>query len=122
MNLERTKLSDLQLIEWKESGQRVVVLGKRPGYTDLAEKLIEEGVNAVYFHVPNEEWDLLSREECWQKNKSFLDSEVFGRRNVIIILSNYITNLDDVTGYFGRELDYLMALGYRIEEGVRIVK
>ena len=121
MHLPRVEIDHLPLDEWIRLACRITVLGKFPYYIKLAKNLKEEGINVDYFYA--QEWKSLTAKEQWKLNKKFLDAKIIsGKKNTIIILSNYINNLNKTTGALREELDYLESFGYRVEEGFKVVK
>lgn len=105
----------------KEATQAVVkagktVIGKYPEYLKLSDKL-----SANRFNIPTKIWNKMSKAERWQANVKFLDRAI--ARGDEIILSNPVKNIDDVSGTFRKELDYLIEQGYRLsEDGSRMIK
>lgn len=95
---------------------KVVVLGKDPNYLKVAEKL-----GARKFRVPDEIWEKMSSAERWAANKKFLDRAIL--RGDDIILSDAVKNVKEITGFFRKELDYLIGQGYRLStDGTRMIK
>ena len=92
------------------------VLGKFPDYVNMSESL-----TARRFEIPTKIWNKMSPAEQWAANKKFLDRTI--SRGDDILLSNPVKNLDEVDGYFRRELDYLINQGYRLtNDGGRLVR
>lgn len=92
------------------------VLGKYPDYIQLADKL-----GAKRFSIPPDVWNKMSKAEQWAANQKFLDRMI--ARGDDIILSNPVKNIDDVSGAFRQELDYLMDQGFRLSrDGTRMVR
>ncbi|GAB4283675.1 MAG: hypothetical protein Tsb0018_11290 [Opitutales bacterium] len=119
--LGRIQISNLPLKEWAKSKSRLLVLGKYPYYIKLAKSLEEKEISLDYFHLSSREWDSLSRNDRWKRNKDFI-SEKIRNSKCVIIISNYISSLDEVDGQLRDELDYLVELGYHIEDGFKVVK
>ena len=77
--------------------------------------------NLEKFEIPTKIWNKMSPAELWAANKKFLDRTI--SRGDDILLSNPVKNLDEVDGYFRRELDYLINQGYRLtNDGGRLVR
>jgi hypothetical protein len=92
------------------------VLGKVGKYEELADKL---GANR--FSVPRKVWEKMSDAERWAANQKFLDEVI--KTGDEIILSDPVTDVTKVTGYFRRELDYLISQGFRLSaDGTRIMR
>jgi RHS repeat-associated protein len=92
------------------------VLGKTGSYEKLASEL---GANR--FSIPTEIWKKMSEAERWTANQKFLDRMIM--RGDEIILSDPVTNIDDVRGYFRKELDYLISSGFKLSaDGLRMTR
>ncbi|WP_233138224.1 DUF6443 domain-containing protein [Mucilaginibacter sp. MD40] len=92
------------------------VLGKYPEYINLANQL-----NAKRFSIPINIWNKMSQAEQWQANVKFLDRMIARGDN--IVLANRVTNLEEVSGAFRKELDYLIKKGYKISsDGLKMVR
>ena len=92
------------------------VLGKFPDYMKLSGEL-----GAKRFSIPTDIWNKMSKAEQWGANRKFLDRMI--SRGDDIVLSNRVKNIDDVSGAFRQELDYLINKGFRISsDGLRMVK
>jgi len=92
------------------------VLGKTGSYEKLASDL---GANR--FSIPTEIWKKMSEAERWTANQKFLDRMI--ARGDEIILSNRVTNINDFTGYFRKELDYLISCGFKLSaDGLRMTR
>ncbi|MBN2655259.1 MAG: hypothetical protein JXR79_09155 [Nitrospirae bacterium] len=92
------------------------VLGHYPEYIELADKL-----NAKRFNIPSYIWNKMSDNDRWAANQKFLDKAI--SRGDEILLSTKVKNIDNVTGYFRKELDYLIEKGYRFSaDGLRMTK
>ncbi|MCB0753140.1 MAG: RHS repeat-associated core domain-containing protein, partial [Ignavibacteriae bacterium] len=85
------------------------VLGKFPKYLEMANDL---GANK--FNIPTDIWNKMTKSEQWAANKKFLDRAI--SRGDEIILSNPVKNVEDVSGAFRQELDYLIEQGFTISE------
>ncbi len=63
----------------------------------------------------------MGKVEQWAANKKFLDRMI--KRGDDIILSNPVKNIDDVSGAFRQELDYLIEQGFRLsKDGTKIIR
>ena len=63
----------------------------------------------------------LSQAFQWAANQKFLDRMI--ARGDEIILSNPVKNINDVSGTFRSELDYLIGKGLRLsQDGTRLIK
>ena len=92
------------------------VLGKYPQYIELAGKL-----NARRFNIPSNVWNKMTPAEQWAANVKFLDRTI--ARGDKILLSNPVKNINNVSGYFRKELDYLIGKGYRLsKDGTQLIK
>ena len=92
------------------------VLGKTGSYEKLASEL---GANRL--SIPTEIWKKMSDAERWTANQKFLDRMI--ERGDEIILSNRVTDINDVTGYFRKELDYLISSGFKLSaDGLRMTR
>jgi RHS repeat-associated protein len=93
------------------------VLGKYPYYINYARDL-----SAKRFSIPKDVWSKMSKAEQWEANKKFLDRMV--ARGDEIVLANIVTDLEEVTGSFRKELDYLIEHhGFKLnKEGTRLVR
>jgi len=92
------------------------VLGKFPDYLKLADEL-----GAKRFNIPSDVWSKMNKAEQWEANQKFLDRMI--ARGDEIILSNPVKNINDVSGAFRNELDYLTGKGFRLsEDGTRMIK
>ena len=101
---------------WRAATTGQTVLGKFPDYVNLAEDL---GANS--FNMPGEIWGKMTKAEQWAANKRFLEEVIL--RGDEILLSNPVKNLNEVTGSFRKELEYLMSKGFRLsEDGSRMIK
>lgn len=85
----------------------MTVLGKYPEYLNLAESL-----GAKRFSIPSNIWNGMTPAQQWSANVQFLERAI--ARGDKIVLSNRVTNLNAVTGWFRRELDYLISKGYKL--------
>ena len=92
------------------------VLGKYPDYIKLADEL-----GAKRFSIPTHIWNKMSKAEQWAANRKFLDRMI--ARGDDIILSNPVKDLNNVSGAFRQELDYLIEQGFRLsEDGTRLIR
>ena len=94
----------------------IAVVGHYPEYVKLGEEL-----GAKVFSIPSQIWNKMSAAEQWAANVKFLDRAI-GRGDQIL-LSNPVKNINDVSGTFRKELDYLIKKGYRLsEDGTQMIK
>ena len=101
-----------------EAGARtgLTVLGKFPDYVNQADKL-----GARRFNVSGWVWNRMSTAEKWEANRKFLDRAI--ARGDEFVLSNPVKKIDDVSGYFRTELEYLLEQGYRLsDDGTRLLR
>jgi hypothetical protein len=92
------------------------VLGKYPDYLNLSDE-----IGAKRFNIPTEVWNKMTKAEQWTANKKFLDRMI--KRGDDIVLSNPVKNIDDVSGAFRQELDYLTEQGFRLsKDGSMMIK
>ncbi|MFP4370528.1 MAG: hypothetical protein ACLFR2_13195, partial [Candidatus Kapaibacterium sp.] len=92
------------------------VLGKYPQYIELAGKL-----NARRFNIPTNVWNKMTPAEQWAANVKFLDRTIARGDN--IILANPVKNINNVSGYFRKELDYLIDNGYKLsKDGTQLIR
>ena len=57
----------------------------------------------------------------WEANVKFLDRAI--ARGDKFLLSNPVKNISETTGYFRKELEYLVEKGYKlIDNGTKLVK
>lgn len=83
-------------------------------------KLANE-LGAKRFNIPIDFWNKMSKAEQWAANQKFLDHMI--ARGNDIILSNHVKNINDVSGAFRQELDYLVRNGFRLSsDGARMVR
>lgn len=103
-------------VEGASAARGTTVLGKFPDYIKLANE-----VGAKRFNIPTSVWNSMSKAEQWAANQKFLDRAI--ARGDDILLSNPVQNINDVTGAFRQELDYLMSNSFRLSaDGTRLVK
>jgi hypothetical protein len=101
---------------WRAATAGQTVLGKFPDYLKMADEL---GANS--FNISGEIWGKMTKAEQWAANQRFLEEVVL--RGDEILLSNPLKNLNDATGTFRKELEYLMSKGYRLsKDGSRMTK
>ncbi|MDR0715108.1 MAG: hypothetical protein LBF89_12780, partial [Bacteroidales bacterium] len=94
----------------------VTVLGKYPDYINLASE-----IGAKRFNISTNIWNKMTAADQWIANVKFLDRAI--ERGDIIVLSNRVTNISNVTGSFRRELDYLISKGYKLSSsGLQMIK
>ncbi len=95
---------------------RTSVLGKFPDYLNVANKL---GANR--FSIPPNIWAKMTPSQQWGANVKFLDRMIARGDNVI--LSNPVKNINNVTGAFRKELDYLIGKGYKLNSnGTQLIR
>ena len=98
------------------AAQGKTVLGKFPDYMNLARDL-----GARRFSIPTNIWNKMTSAEQWAANQKFLDRMI--ARGDDIILSNPVKSVSDATGWFGRELNYLVEQGFRLSsDGARMIR
>jgi RHS repeat-associated protein len=114
---EKYLSSAAKLAEEAAKAKRVItVLGKLGTYEKLGDEL-----GANYFRIADDIWDAMSTAEKWAANQKFLDEAI--TRGDIIILSNPVKSIEEATGYFRTELEYLEKNGYRLsEDGTQMIK
>jgi hypothetical protein len=92
------------------------VLGKYPDYINVSDEL-----GAKRFSIPTDIWNKMSSTEQWAANEKFLDRMIL--RGDDIVLSNPVKDINDVTGSFRRELEYLIERGFKLSpDGTKMVK
>lgn len=97
-------------------GEEITVLGKYPEYIEMAEEL-----GARRFNVPADVWNNMTSAEQWAANQKFLDRTIL--QGDQIILSNPVKNINEVSGAFRKELDYLIQKGFKLtDDGKRLIK
>jgi hypothetical protein len=97
-------------------GAGKTVLGKFPDYVNLADDLA-----ARRFSIPTKIWNKMTPAQQWAANQKLLDRMI--TRGDEIILSNPIKNVSEATGWFGRELNYLVERGFRLSsDGTRMIR
>jgi hypothetical protein len=100
----------------KSNSKRTTVLGKYPDYIKLADE-----IQANRFNIPIKTWENMSTAERWAANQKFLDEAI--ARGDRIILSNRILDVNDATGTFRQELEYLLENGYKLsDDGLGLIK
>jgi hypothetical protein len=78
-------------------------------------------LGANRFEVPDVTWEKMTDAERWIANRQFLDETI--ARGDKFVLSDQVTNINDISGYFRMELDYLLANGYRLsDDGLSLIK
>ena len=93
---------------------RTTVLGKYPKYINDA-----NDIGGNKFDIPTEVWNNMTDAEKWTANKKFLDRAI--NRGDDIMLSTPF-DPEKTTGYFRKEVDYLMSQGYKLnEDGTRLI-
>jgi hypothetical protein len=94
----------------------ITVLGKYPTYVHKANDL-----KARSFNIPADVWNQMTPDEQWQANMKFLDRAII--RKDKIILSNPVRKINETTGYFKDELEYLLEKGYKLNKnGTELIK
>ena len=91
------------------TGANSVVLGKYPLYESLANKL-----GSTIFKVAKSVWDSMTSTQQWAANSAFLD-KIITQGLKITLQTNAYSNR--VTGFFAKEIAYLLEHGYKIIEG-----
>ncbi len=92
------------------------VLGKFPDYLKLADE-----IGAKRFNIPMDVWNKMTKAEQWAANQKFLDRMI--ARGDEIVLSNPVKDINNVSGAFRQELNYLIEKGFRLsEDGTRMIK
>ena len=91
------------------TGSGSVVLGKYPLYVSLAEKL-----GSSIFQIADSVWKTMSESAQWAANKAFLDKIIESGQKITLQTNAYSNN---VTGYFAKEIQYLLEHGYKIIQG-----
>lgn len=90
------------------------ILGHYPEYIELANEM-----GARKFDMPMNVWNKMTDTEKWVANQKFLDRLI--KRGDEVILATPVRNINDITGYFRRELDYLIQRGYQLNaEGTKL--
>ncbi len=98
------------------SKREITVLGKYPQYIELARKL-----NARRFNIPTDIWNKMTPAQQWSANVKFLDRAI--ARGDRFVLANPVDNITKVSGYFRRELEYLIEKGYKLsKDGTQLIK
>jgi RHS repeat-associated protein len=93
----------------------VVVLGRFPAYTNLAEK-----IGARVFKVPMEAWNKMTPAQQWGANKTFLDRAI--ARGAAFRLASPASEARAGT-FFAKELEYLKGKGYELSnDGMALAK
>ncbi len=96
--------------------EKITVLGKFPDYINLSNEL---GVNR--FNIPEDVWNKMTEAEQWNANLKFLNRTI--ARGDKIILSNTVKNINELSGTFRKELEYLIEKGYKLsEDGTQMIK
>ncbi|MFA5793021.1 MAG: RHS repeat-associated core domain-containing protein [Candidatus Gracilibacteria bacterium] len=95
----------------------ITVLGTtRGGYEEYA-----KSIGAYYFRMSDKAWANLNDSQRWAANQTFLDNAI--ARGDDIFLNDVVGKIDDATGFFGQELDYLTQNGYKLsEDGKQMIK
>ena len=94
----------------------ISVLGKNPDYIKRANEL-----GAKHFSIPADVWNRMNKADQWTANKKFLDRMI--KRGDDIVLSNPVKDINNVSGTFRRELNYMVEQGFKISrDGTRLVK
>jgi len=81
----------------------------------MADKL-----GARKFQIPTEIWDKMTPAERWAANQEFLDQAIL--RGDSIRLSTDASQLKNLTGSFGQEIEYMKSKGYQVSpDGTRLI-
>ena len=91
------------------TGPGSIVLGKYPLYVSLAQKL-----GSDIFQIADNVWRTMSQADQWAANKAFLDKIIESGQKITLQTNAYSNN---VTGYFAKEIQYLLEHGYKIIQG-----
>jgi len=92
------------------------VLGKYPDYIKLSSEL-----GAKRFSIPTNIWNKMSKAQQWGANRKFLDRMILRGDN--IVLSNPVKNINEVSGAFRQELDYLIGKGFKLSnDGLKLIR
>jgi hypothetical protein len=98
----------------RDSGE--TVLGKYPAYVELS-----DARNARRFQIPDEAWNRMTPDEQWAANQKFLDRTI--ARGDDIVLATPIGPDALPTGYYAKEIDYMLSQGYKVSpDGTRLIK
>ncbi len=94
----------------------VSVLGKIGRYEQVAKKL-----GAKSFQIPPEIAERMGSEKVWEANVKFLDRMI--SRGDKIVLDAPIKSINDVSGGFRKELNYLVEKGFHLsKDGTMMIK
>jgi hypothetical protein len=85
----------------------ITILGKVGHYEIAAEVL-----KANSFQIPPEVWAKMTTAEKWSANQEFLDSLII--RGDEIVFSDPVKNINNVSGAFRKEIEYLLQKGYKL--------
>ena len=78
-------------------------------------------VGAKRFNIPPKIWEGMTDAQRWVANQKFIDRII--ARGDKIILSNRVMNINDISGSFRKELDYLTSKGYKLSvDGLQMIK
>jgi hypothetical protein len=78
-------------------------------------------LGARRFSIPTNIWNKMTSAEQWAANQKFLDRMI--ARGDEVILSNPVKSVSEATGWFGRELNYLVEQGFRLSaDGTRMIR
>jgi len=87
----------------------MTVLGKVGRYEIVAQVL-----KANSFEIPPAIWAKMTTAEKWAANQEFLDSAI--KRGDEIVFSDPVKNINDVSGAFRKEIEYLLKKGYKLND------
>lgn len=96
-----------------DESTEILVLGRHPDYLNVTKWLRSQGIRARALNITKRDWKLLEKEgEEWEINKAII-GESIGERSPIIF-SNDAADPANLLGTFGKEVQLLKDLGYRI--------
>lgn len=90
------------------TGSGSVVLGRYPTYLSLAERL-----GAKVFNIAIDVWNAMSSAAQWAANRAFLDKAIQAGQRFTFSTNAYKAKPGS---FFYREIQYLLAHGYKIVE------
>ena len=94
----------------------ISVLGKARHY-----EIVAEALDADSFEIPPAIWAKMSTTEKWAANRKFLDRMI--ERGDEIVFSDPVRNIDDVSGNFRKEIEYLLQKGFKLsDDGFGMIK
>jgi hypothetical protein len=87
----------------------LTVLGKVGRY-----EIVADALKANSFQILPEVWAKMTTAEKWAANQEFLDSMIM--RGDEIVFSDPVKNINDVSGAFRKEIEYLLQKGYKLND------